>query len=421
MPAPPAASRTPVVLALGVAQTLAWASSFYLPAMLAAPMARELGVAVPTVYALLSMALVISALLGPLAGRLIDHHGGRPVLMGCSGVFALGLVVLATAQGPVTLGLAWALLGVAMGFGLYDAAFAALVRLYGPDARTTITGITLLAGFASTVGWPLTAWLDAQWGWRVACGSWALLHLVLALPLHAMLPRTARAAVSSAAPPLARVAAGGTATAPSPESPGAGTGTPAAQPRRSPAFGAREGLLATVFALMSIVSTGVATHLPSVLQAAGATLAVAVATAALMGPAQVAARLVELGLMRRRSPLLTARAAALGHPVAAALLFVLGPLGALPFAVVHGLGNGLVTIVRGTLPLALFGAAGYGVRQGWLTLPARLLGALAPWLFGLALARWGLGALALSAALALAAFAGLALLRLPPAGVADVL
>jgi hypothetical protein len=101
--------------------------------------------------------------------------------------------------------------------------------------------------------------------------------------------------------------------------------------------------------------------------------------------------------------------------VAVALLVALGPLGALPFAVVHGLGNGLVTIVRGTLPLALFGAAGYGARQGWLTLPARLLGALAPWLFGLALARWGMGALALSAALALGAFAGLALLRLPAA------
>lgn len=393
--AAPWPGRTRVVLALGVAQTLAWASSFYLPAMLAAPMARELGVRVPTVYALLSMALVVSALLGPLAGRLIDSHGGRPVLMACSGVFALGLAVLATAQGQATLVLAWVLLGVAMGFGLYDAAFAALVRVYGPDARSAITGITLLAGFASTVGWPLTAWLEARWGWRVACGSWALLHLVVALPLNATLPRHARAA----APAQAAM-------------PGA-AGVTGPRPSRKPTSG--ELLLATVFALMGIVSTGVATHLPAVLQAAGATLAVAVATAALMGPAQVAARLVELGLMRRRSPLLTARAAALAHPVAAALLAVLGPLGALPFAVVHGLGNGLVTIVRGTLPLALFGAAGYGVRQGWLTLPARLLGALAPWLFGLALARWGLGALGLSVVLALAGFGGLALLRLPPA------
>ena len=401
--------RGAVVAALGTAQTLAWASSFYLPAMLAAPMARELGVAVPTVYALLSMALVVSALLGPLAGRLIDRHGGRPVLMGCSLVFALGLAVLAAAQGPLTLILAWVLLGVAMGFGLYDAAFAALVRLYGPDARTAITGITLLAGFASTVGWPLTAWLEVQWDWRVACGSWALLHLVLALPLNAMLPRAARAAEAAAAPGSSREAA----PAPPAERGTAVASASQAAARPSRPFGARELLLASIFALMSVVSTGVATHLPAVLQTAGATLAVAVATAALMGPAQVAARLVELGLMRRRSPLLTARAAALGHPVAVALLVALGPLGALPFAVVHGLGNGLVTIVRGTLPLALFGAAGYGARQGWLTLPARLLGALAPWLFGLALARWGLGALGLTAALALAGFAGLALLRLP--------
>ncbi len=401
----PGPGRARVVLVLGTAQTLAWASTFYLPAMLAAPMARDLGVAAPTVYALLSMALVVSALLGPLAGRLIDHHGGRPVLMACSAGFAFGLVVLATAQGPVTLTLAWLLLGVAMGFGLYDAAFATLVRLYGPDARTAITGITLLAGFASTVGWPLTAWLDAQWGWRVACGTWALLHLAMALPLNAMLPRRLGAAARLATPAAKVAQAGPPAVEIAP--------TAGVRPRRS--FAAREALLAAIFALMSIVSTGIATHLPAVLQAAGATLAVAVATAALMGPAQVAARLLELALMRRRSPLLTARAAALGHPLAVGLLVVLGPLGALPFAVVHGLGNGLVTIVRGTLPLALFGAAGYGARQGWLTLPARLLGALAPWLFGLALARWGLGALGLSTALALAGFAGLALLRLPPA------
>ena len=392
--------RAGVVAALGAAQTLAWASSFYLPAMLAAPMARELGVTGPTIYGLLSMALVISALLGPWAGRLIDRHGGRPVLMACSLAFALGLLVLAAAQGLAMLVTAWVILGAAMGFGLYDAAFAALVRLYGTAARTPITGITLVAGFASTVGWPLTALLEAQWGWRGACVTWALLHLVLALPLNAMLPRQARPAPDVADVHEPQPASAAAAAAPAPSRSTVGTG--------------RAVLLAGIFALMSVVSTGIATHLPAVLQAAGATLAVAVASAALMGPAQVAARLVELGLMRRRSPLLTARAAALGHPLAVGLLFALGPLGALPFAVVHGLGNGLVTIVRGTLPLALFGAVGYGARQGWLTLPARLLGALSPWLFGLALARWGLGALGLSAALALAGLAGLMLLRLPP-------
>jgi len=381
--------RRSVVLALGTAQTLAWASSFYLPAMLAAPMAPELGVTVPTVYALLSMALMVSAFGGPLAGRLIDRHGGRPVLMATSAVFAAGLLALALAQGLVTLALAWLVLGAAMGFGLYDAAFAALVRLYGRDARSSITGITLLAGFASTVGWPLTALAETHLGWRGACAAWAAAHVLIALPLNALLPRVAEPQAAPVAP------AGEVAAAPVPA------------PRHL------APLLAAVFALLSIVSTGVATHLPALLQAGGATRAAAVATAALVGPAQVAARLLEMGLVKRLSPLLSARAAALGHPVGAALMLALGPLGAVPFAVMHGLGNGLLTIVRGTLPLALFGAAGYGARQGWLTLPARVLGALSPWAFGLAMAQWGPGVLWLSATLALLALGCLLLMRLP--------
>ncbi len=385
--------RRSVVLVLGTAQTLAWGSSFYLPAVLAASMAPELGVTVPTVYALLSMALVVAALGGPLAGRLIDHHGGRPVLMASSAVFAAGLLALALAQGFVTLALAWLLLGAAMGFGLYDAAFAALVRLYGRDARSAITGITLLGGFASTVGWPLTALAETHLGWRGACAAWAAAHLLIALPLNALLPRPAPQPAPAA--PVGDVAA-----APVPP--------PLAPRHLAP-------LLAGVFALLSIVSTGVATHLPALLQAGGATRAAAVATAALVGPAQVAARLLEMGLLKRLSPLLSARAAALGHPAGAALMLALGPLGAVPFAVLHGLGNGLITIVRGTLPLALFGAAGYGVRQGWLTLPARLLGALSPWAFGLVMAHWGPGVLWLSGALALAACACLLVMRLPRA------
>lgn len=383
--------RRAVVLTLGSAQTLAWASSFYLPAMLAAPMAAELGVLTPTVYALLSMALMVAAFAGPLAGRLIDRHGGRPLLMATSGLFAAGLLALAFAQGFVTLALAWLLLGVAMGCGLYDAAFAALVRLYGRDSRAAITGITLLAGFASTVGWPLTALAEARFGWRGACAAWAAAHLLLALPLNALLPRAAAPAAAPAGSGAAE--AGGTAAAP---------------PRHL------APLLAAVFALLSIVGTGIATHLPALLQTGGASRTAAVATAALVGPAQVAARLMEIGLLKRLSPLISARAAALGHPTGALLMLVLGPVAAVPFAVLHGLGNGLVTIVRGTLPLALFGATGYGTRQGWLSLPARALGALSPWAFGLAMAQWGLGVLWLSAGLSLLACAGLLVMR-PPA------
>lgn len=148
------------VARLGCAQTLAWASTYYLPAMLAVPMARDLGVATSMVFAAFSLALLVSALLGPLAGRAIDRHGGRPVLVGTNLWFAASLAGMGMAQGPVGLFAAWALMGVAMGSGLYEAAFATLVRLYGQGARGAITGITLIAGFASTVGWPLSAWME---------------------------------------------------------------------------------------------------------------------------------------------------------------------------------------------------------------------------------------------------------------------
>jgi predicted MFS family arabinose efflux permease len=385
------------VLALGTAQTLAWASSYYLPAMLATPMSRDLGIGRPTVFALFSMALMVSAFTGPAAGRLIDRQGGRRVLMASNALFVLGLVGLGLAPNVLALALAWAVLGVAMGSGLYDAAFAALVRLYGRDARQAITGITLLAGFASTVGWPLTTLLEAQWGWRGACFAWAALHVAIGLPLNALLPR----AEPLAGPPGAAVLTP-SATAPQ-----------AAAPAAAPPPRYTAGLLALLFSMLGFVSTAMAAHLPALLQAAGATLAVAVLAGALIGPAQVAARVFEFSVLKRYSPLWSARAAALTHPLGALALLVLGPVAALPFAVLHGSGNGLLTIVRGTLPLALFGAQGYGARQGWIALPGRILGGLSPWLFGLALEGWGAGALSLSAGMCLTAFACLLALRLP--------
>ena len=161
--------QTRTIACLGVAQTLAWASSYYLPAMLASSMARDLGVGSPLIFAAFSAALVVSALLGPLAGRAIDRYGGRRVLMLNSLVFAIGLASLAMAQGPVGLFASWCILGIAMAGGLYEAAFATLVHLYGQRSRGPITGITLMAGLASTIGWPLSAWLELHWGWRATC------------------------------------------------------------------------------------------------------------------------------------------------------------------------------------------------------------------------------------------------------------
>lgn len=392
-----AASKRWTVARLGTAQTLAWASSYYLPAMLAVPMARDLGVATPTVFAAFSVALIVSALLGPLAGRAIDRHGGRPVLVGTNLLFAAALAGMALAQGPVGLFAAWVLMGVAMGSGLYEAAFATLVRLYGQGARGAITGITLIAGFASTVGWPLSAWMEVQWGWRGACAGWAALHLLVGVPLNGWLPRIAPEEV------------GPTPAAVAPSAPAATTATPASP---TPDHALRTTvLLSFVFAVTWFTSTAMAAHLPRLLQASGTSLQAAVAMAALVGPAQVAARLLEFGFLRRLHPLLSAQLAAAAHPVGAVLLMVVGGPAAAVFTVLHGAGNGILTIAKGTLPLVLFGPAGYGARQGLMMVPARVAQAFAPVLFGMLLDGVGVAALWSTTLLGLAALGALWMLR----------
>ena len=377
--------RHATVLKLGTAQTLAWAGSYYVPAILAGPMARDLGVATPTIFLAFSMALLLTALLGPAVGRAIDRRGGRGVLAAANGVFALGLGLLAAAQGPVLLFTAWAVIGLGMAMGLYDAAFATLARLLGREARGAITGITLLAGFASTLGWPLTAAMEAAWGWRGACLGWAAIHLALCIPLNLSLPR----------------GGGPQADLPTPAAAGAATRA--------------TWLLAFVIAAGGFSGAALSAHLPTLLSQAGATPTAAIAAAALMGPAQVCARLLDATLLRRAHPLLSARLAQLCHPLGVAALLALGPIAAPLFTLLHGAGNGILTIVRGTLPLAVFGPAGYGARQGLIVAPSRFVAALAPAGFGYVVERFGTGSLWLTAALSLAALAALMALRVPPA------
>ncbi|AVP58167.1 MFS transporter [Pseudorhodoferax aquiterrae] len=381
--------RTTTTVLLGVAQTLAWASSYYLPAILADAIARDVGTSSSAVFGAFSVALLMSAAIGPFAGRLIDRRGGRPVLIASNVVFAAGLAALSQAQQPLHVLAAWAVMGLAMGSGLYEAAFATAVRLHGQQARRTITGITLFAGFASTVGWPLTAWLESTMGWRGACLVWAGLHLVIGLPLNAMLPAAERAA----------------------HAPSDAIGKPEQQAALSPdkQRGAAV-LLAFVFAVAWFTSTAMAAHLPKLLLGVGASLAAAVGIAALVGPAQVAGRLIEFAFLSRAHPLLSARLATLGHPLGALCIGLFGSSAAMAFALLHGLGNGILTIAIGTLPLLFFGAKGYGQRQGFLMVPARIVQAGAPFLFGLAVERLGVGALWISAVLGLVAC--LALTRL---------
>jgi MFS family permease len=172
------------VVAIGLAQMVAWASSTYLPAILAAPMAAAYGIGTSWVFGAFSCALGVMGLLGPAIGRAIDRRGGRRLMCLSSGVLAGGLLVLSLAPTLPLMFAGWTLIGIGMALGLYDAAFAALVRQHGLAARGPITGITLLGGFASTLGWPLTAWLVAHRDWRLACQFWAAANLLLALPLY---------------------------------------------------------------------------------------------------------------------------------------------------------------------------------------------------------------------------------------------
>lgn len=383
----PGRSRFFVIATLGVAQTLAWASSYYLPAVLAEPIAAGVGVPRRWVFGAFTGALLIAAFAGPAVGRVIDRRGGRRVLAFSNLVLACGLIVLAAAHGALLLFAAWALLGVGMALGLYDAGFAALTALYSSEARGPITGITLLAGFASTVSWPVSTWANDALGWRETLLIWAALNLLLGLPLNLLLPSSPRAA------PNVRRA----------------TRSIGWKPRRE------MFLLAFVFAAAWFVTGAMAAHLPRLLERAGATPLAAITAAALVGPAQVAARLVEYFILRRGHPLISARCAAVLHPLGAAALLLLGAPAAAAFAILYGAGNGLLTIARGTVPLAVFGPDGYGERTGLLGAPARAAQAFAPLLFGLLLDAMGVSVVYVSAALCLAAMVALFCLRARPA------
>ena len=375
--------RNVVVAALGTTQNLAWGSSYYLPAILAEPIAQGLGLSRAMVFGVFSGSLLLSAFLGPAVGRAIDNRGGRGVLVLSNLGLAAGLVLLAFAQGVIGLAAAWAVLGVGMALGLYDAAFATLTGLYGRAARGPITGITLIAGFASTIGWPLSAFLDASLGWRGACLTWAALNLVVCLPLNRFL-------IPRAPPPERAVESEGSATA---------------SPRGTMA------ILAFVFAATWFVTGAMAAHMPRLFEIAGSSSTAAIAAAALVGPAQVAARLVEFGVLRWIHPLVSARIAAALHPVGAGILAAFGAPAIMAFALLHGAGNGLLTIAKGTLPLAIFGPAGYGLRNGILAAPARAAQATSPLIFGLLIDWVGVGALAISAGMSIAALLALMGLR----------
>jgi MFS family permease len=370
-------------VALGCTQILGYGSSYYLPAVLAEPIAADTHWPLEWVIGGLSIGLLAGGLVSAPVGRLVDSWGGRPVLTLGSLLFATGLAAVGLATHLYAYLLAWCVVGLGMGTGLYDATFAALGRAYGLAARGPITVVTLFGGFASTICWPLSAYLVAAFGWRWTCFVYAAIHLLVALPLHALLaPR----------PALARTSHGIELRA-----------TASAQARRSRALLL---LVATSLTLAAVVVAIISVHLLTLLQQGGYSAAAAVAVGALIGPSQVAGRLAELVLGHRLHPAWTALLSAVLMAIGILLLTADIRLAAVAIAV-YAAGGGVIFVVRGTLPLALFGSEGYGTLMGRLALPSLVGQALAPWLAAMLSAHWGTGALL--AVLVLLAFAQVAI------------
>jgi len=342
-----------VVSALGIAQILVWGSSYYLIAVLARPIQAATGWNYTWIAGGLSLGFLISGLASPKVGRLIDQFGGRPVL-GCSAIIlALGMVLLAVAPNELCYLGAWVVLGLGMGAGLYDPAFAALGRLYGDQARSAITLTTLWGGFASTLCWPLSQMLVNQIGWRGTCWAYAAIDLAIVLPLYLFgLPREPRH------PPATRATAKAAGIVP-------------ANMRLS------FWLVAVNTTVSAVVMTVISVHLIALLQDGGASAAAAVALGALIGPAQVGARLVEMVLARKYHPVWTMGIAAILTAAGLALVFA-APAFAAAGILLYGTGAGLRSIARGSVPLAIFGRDGYATLMGRLAMPALIAQSAAP-------------------------------------------
>ena len=342
---------------LGITQILSWGTIFYTPVLIVPRIAAEHGWSMTFAMGGFSVGLLIAGLVSPYVGRSIDHYGGHVVMTIGSLTAALGLVLIGHADNAVSYYAVWMVLGVAMAANLYDSAFATLGRIFGAGARRPITALTLAGGFASTVGWPATHFLLEAVGWRGTYLVYAVLLACVAAPLHAfLLPRTRdtgdKPQPLDAKPPDAVL----------------------------PPYGLPFILVASAFACYAFVPSGLSAHLLTIFARSGIDAGTVVWIGALFGPAQVGARLIEFSFGRNLHPLWVARFALSVLLCAFVMLASFGisvPVAA-AFALLFGGANGLVTITRGAVPLALFGASGYGRLMGRLAGPFLLMQAAAP-------------------------------------------
>ena len=353
-----AATRKPIWLipSLGLTQIVGWGSMFYAYGVLMQPMQMELQTSKPVIVGAYSLALLISGLLSTLAGSIIDRVGGR-LLMGAGTVLAaLMLALLSTVHDVTSLYLIWAGIGVAMSATLYQPAFAVLTQIFEGGFRRAITMLTLFGGFASTVAWPLTQWLLEHYGWRETWMIYAVANLAICLPIHALLPRAA----SIKAKAKERAA----------------DGISLAAVLREPGF----YLITAAVTLNALVFSAMSLHLISILHDRGMPAYYAAGIGAMIGPMQVLGRVLETTLGKKATTRQIGLIAISLLPAALMLLFApatwLIVYGL--FAAMYGIGNGVMTIVRGILPAELYGREAYGAISGAMATPVTIAFAAGP-------------------------------------------
>lgn len=345
-----------LLVALGVTQIVSWGSIYYAFALLLEPLQRELGAGKSEIAGAFSAALLVSGLCATWIGRTIDRLGGRWVMtLGSVAAVAL-LAALSQVQSLALLYAIWIGLGVAMAATLYEPAFVVIAQVYRLGYRRALTVLTLFGGLASTVFWPLTTLLIERFGWREAVLWLAAINLLVCVPLHfGLLPRTSGAAA------------------------------PARQAERDAARlrlwrDRRFRALTVAFLAHYAVVSAIAAHLIALLLARGMSPAAAAGIGALIGPMQVAGRIVEFGASRWLAVGQMGRIAAVAMPMSLlALLWAdTSVIGLTAFAVLFGAGNGAMTVIRGALPVEMYGRDHYGAIAGALATPGLLARAGGP-------------------------------------------
>ncbi|MEO8304934.1 MAG: MFS transporter [Betaproteobacteria bacterium] len=344
------------VSALGVAQIISWGTLFYTIAVLGASMRADTHASEIVLFGAFTAGLFLSGLASPWIGRRIDSHGGRGVLASGSVLGALAMAILGTAQEPVAMVAGWLVAGIAMAACLYDPAFVTLHQIAGSSYRRAVTALTLYGGFASTVFWPLSQYLLETTGWRNAFYLYAILHLTICLPIHL-----------ACVPPFRR---------PARHAESATTTTASSHPRGGATF----AWLASAFALATFISSALAAHLIEMLTATGLTARDAVMIGTLVGPMQVAGRIMEFAFARHLRALAVGTLAFTLMAIAVLVFTQVRGIWivAIAFVIPYGWSNGVMTIVRGTVPAELFGQRDYGALLGRLAQPQFIAKAFAP-------------------------------------------